>query len=144
MLTHNYKPRTLSNAMPIPEGVLEPHEYFAEWRRFNINFPAVNTADSEESYHLEIAAPGLNREIFCIEVRDHQLIITTKELSTEKEVTKNYFRKQFKLKPFRRTFSLPDNVQVDAIEANYEDGVLYINIPKIKGKKEKKSLVKVS
>jgi len=95
------------------------------------NLPAVNVSESENAYAIELSSPGFTKEEFSIEVEEHNLIISG-EKKTNAEVTeKNYTRKEFSYVNFKRSFNLPENANTEAIEGNYNNGVLHIEIPKL-------------
>jgi len=99
--------------------------------QYGRNLPAVNIKENEEGWHLEVAAPGLKKEDFKINLDQHVLTIAT-EIKDEKEVKENgYTRKEFGYSSFKRSFELPKNiVDEEHINAKYENGVLYLSIPK--------------
>ncbi len=93
--------------------------------------PAINVCDNESDYNIEVAAPGLKKEDFKIAVKKGVLDISAiKEEKTEK-TEDNYTRKEFNYQSFSRSFLLPESVDIENINATYEDGILKINIPKI-------------
>lgn len=93
--------------------------------------PAVNIVDNEGDFQIEVAAPGLNKEDFRIEI-DHGIlsISAEKEETVEKE-EKDFTRREFNYSSFHRSFSLPENVEKDSIVAKYEDGVLKLIVKKL-------------
>ncbi len=92
--------------------------------------PSVNVKEDANRFLLELAAPGLKREDFKIEV-DHQVLSLSSERKEEKtEEDENYRRREFNYASFQRTFQLPDEVDSDKITATYEDGVLLVTLPK--------------
>jgi|APTNR8051073442_1049403.scaffolds.fasta_scaffold52936_1 HSP20 family protein len=91
--------------------------------------PAINIAENNDGYRLELAAPGLNKEDFGLEIKDNQLIISANK-TTEQTEGETMRRREFGYFQFTRQFQLPKTVDQDAIEARYEAGVLYINLPK--------------
>lgn len=103
----------------------------ANWAKENSwNLPPVNIHESNNVYHLELAAPGLQKEDFKINLEKGLLTISF-EKNTESE-TKDVkvYRKEFTSKSFKRSFTLDENVNAEAIEAKYENGVLKIALPK--------------
>lgn len=100
---------------------------------FNRNFsmPAVNIKETDTDYQIELAAPGLNKEDFNIEVKEGILKLSASKNSQSEEKTENYTRKEFGFQKFERSFLLPKNsIQIDGIQANYEQGILKIKLPK--------------
>lgn len=95
--------------------------------------PDVNVKETDKSYELELAAPGMKKDDFNIEVEDGQLKLSAeqKEEHEEKENGK-YLRREFQYTSFERSFMLPENVNADKIKAKYTDGVLNVTVPKEK------------
>jgi len=89
--------------------------------------PAINVAESEYGYRLEIAAPGFGKENFTLEVENDILTIAGKVEEKTQEGEK-YTRREFKSTEFKRTFHLPETVDANAIEAQVENGVLFITL----------------
>ncbi|HSI74458.1 MAG TPA: Hsp20/alpha crystallin family protein [Lunatimonas sp.] len=100
--------------------------------RLGVNIPTANVSESANEYKLELAAPGLQRKDFNLEIDNHNLKISA-ELEEEKETEEvGYSRKEYSFNSFCRNFSLPENVREDGIQAKYENGILKITIPKKK------------
>jgi HSP20 family protein len=94
--------------------------------------PAVNVKETDAAYELEIAAPGLSKEDFKINVEDQTLTISSEKEIKQEEKEKSYTRKEFSYVAFKRSFNLPERtVETDKITAKYTDGVLQLYIPKI-------------
>ncbi|MFA7616407.1 MAG: Hsp20/alpha crystallin family protein [Weeksellaceae bacterium] len=93
--------------------------------------PAVNIKNNENSFEVEVAAPGLKKEDFNIEVEDNVMKLSVNKSSENEEKEENFTRKEFSYFNFQRSFTLPKNV-VDAekVKANYKDGILSIVLPK--------------
>lgn len=103
--------------------------FFSENQRMG-SLPPVNIMESNEGYHIELAAPGLRKEDFKINVERDQLSISA-ETSTEKKTEdRRYNRREFKYSSFVRAFTLPDSADAERIQASYNEGVLMINLPK--------------
>ena len=96
-----------------------------------MNVPAVNIRDNEDSFTVELAAPGKKKEDFNIELDNDVLTISSeqKQESTSEEKGK-FTRREFSYSSFTRSFTLPETADNDKIGANYENGVLTIEIPK--------------
>jgi HSP20 family protein len=93
--------------------------------------PSVNVRESDKDYRIELAAPGMKRDDFNIELQNNVLTISTekKELKEEKMEGK-FLRKEFSYHAFQRSFALPENCEKDSIKATYTDGILNINLNK--------------
>lgn len=99
-------------------------------QNFNTSIPAVNIKETETGFKLELFAPGLKKEDFNIEI-DQRMLSISSEIQTEtEENNETYSRKEYTLNSFKRTFNLPETVNFDAIEANYENGILNLRLPK--------------
>jgi HSP20 family protein len=98
----------------------------------NTTIPLVNIKETNENFEVEMAAPGMNKEDFKVELDGNVLTITS-EKKDENEINEGdrYTKREFSYQSFRRSFQLPKEV-VDAekIEAKYENGVLKLLVPK--------------
>ena len=107
-----------------------------DWTRFKIAngdwCPAVNVVDNEDNYEIEVAAPGLSKKDFTVNVENGVLMISGKSEKEEEEKEKNYTRKEFSSKSFSRSFTLPENVEEEDIAAKFKDGVLTLTLKKAK------------
>lgn len=95
--------------------------------------PAVNVKETDTAFELEMAAPGMEKKDFKVELEQDTLVISAqKENKTEeKSEDGKYSRKEFSYQSFRRSFNLPeDMVKTDEISANYKEGILHITVPK--------------
>ena len=105
----------------------------------NTTIPAVNIKETAESYEVEVAAPGMTKKDFKIELDGNNLTISS-ERSQQKEDREDerYSRKEFSYQSFQRTFTLQkDVVDIDGIQAKYENGLLHLLIPKKEEVKQK-------
>jgi HSP20 family protein len=97
----------------------------------NASVPSVNVIENAENYRIEVAAPGLKKDDFKIELDNSLLKISSeKKHSDEEKKTEKILRREFSYCSFKRTFSLPDTVDASKIEAKHEDGILHVVIPK--------------
>ena len=80
---------------------------------------------------VEVAAPGKKKEDFNIEVKDGILMISSEQKAEKEEKTEQFMRKEFSYNKFSRSFTLPENVDQEKIKANYKDGLLLIDLPKM-------------
>ena len=91
---------------------------------------AVNIHETTDAFHLELNAPGRNKEDFAINVDKGLLTISFEKKETNEEKNYKTIRKEFTYKSFKRTFSIDENINVDGIQARYENGVLKLLLPK--------------
>lgn len=94
------------------------------------NVPAVNVVEDEKSYSIEMAAPGVAKEDFKIDLDNNMLTISNKQEESKEENKTSYLRREFSYSNFERSFELPDSIDVANIKANYNSGVLSISLPK--------------
>ncbi|MBC7640922.1 MAG: Hsp20/alpha crystallin family protein [Flavobacterium sp.] len=95
-------------------------------QNFKASLPAVNIKETEIDFKLEFYAPGLKKEDFNIEIDQKILSVSSEKQLENEENNEKYSRKEFRFSSFKRSFILPETVNFDAIEANYENGVLLI------------------
>ena len=106
--------------------------------------PATNIFETKEDYKLEIAAPGLNKKDFEIEITDSTIKVSSTVENSKKDEGVTYRKKEFTKSSFTRNFRIPEDVDPEKIEANYTQGVLMISLPKSKKVKiEKAKQIKV-
>lgn len=118
---------------------------FPESSYNNGKFPPVNIANNEKDFTIELAAPGKKKEDFDISLDDQMLTIQSEEKASNEVNEDNYTRKEFSFSTFRRSFTLPEHVESEKIEATYKDGVLHIMIPKkLDNDKQKTKRISVS
>jgi HSP20 family protein len=102
-----------------------------------ISMPSVNIVEGKDDFRIEVAAPGLEKKDFKINLENNVLTISSeKEVKNEQNEDK-YMRREFSYSSFQRSFALPNTVDAEKINANYKDGVLYLVIPKKDEAKEK-------
>jgi len=92
--------------------------------------PAVNIAETENSFQIELAAPGLKKEDFKISLEKNVLSVSAEKKTENVDETKKYSKREYSYNSFVRTFTLPETVDHANINAEYTDGVLNINIAK--------------
>ena len=102
--------------------------------RWEKDFPAVNIAENEKNYSVEVVAPGFGKEDFKLKVDDDILTISaeSKIENESDDKQREYTRREYSYNSFTRSFRLPDNVKDDSISASYQDGILKLELPKSK------------
>lgn len=100
--------------------------------------PAVNIAETQDSYTIELAAPGLQKSDFKINVDKNLITISVDKKEESVAEDKLYSKKEFSYTSFARSFSLPESVNYNSIDATYTDGVLNVSV----GKKEEAIVAK--
>ena len=95
--------------------------------------PAVNVAENRDSFRLAVAAPGFDKKDFTISVENNYLTIEGKREAATQEKSENserILRREFRYETFRRSFKLPNSVNIEHISAVYENGILNVELPK--------------
>lgn len=107
--------------------------------------PAANIIEYGDLFQLEIAAPGLKKDDFKIDLDNNILTISAELEDSKREEGKNYSRKEFYYGSFSRSFTLPKTIDLEKIKADYENGILQIALPKKdEAKVELKKEIKIS
>ena len=104
--------------------------------------PAVNVKVDENAYTMEVAAPGLKKEFCRISINDEgnlNIAIENKFEHKEENKKEHFLRREFSYTNYQQAYTLPKDVQKDAINAKVEDGVLTITLPKVKKEETKVS-----
>lgn len=102
--------------------------------RANATAPAINVIENEKNYIVELAAPGLTKEDFNVNINDDgNLSIKMEQKRENKEENKkaHYLRREFSYSKYEQTLLLPDDVDKEAISAKVNDGVLVVELPKL-------------
>jgi HSP20 family protein len=99
------------------------------WGRV-LDIPAVNITDQKNEYLVALAAPGMKKSDFKIDVDGNILTISSQKEEDKEEKDKKFTRREYSYSSFSRSFTLPDEVNKEKIEAKYEDGILRVALPK--------------
>jgi HSP20 family protein len=128
------------NSMQFPSLPSLVEDFFnREWADSSLadksfaSLPAVNVREDNDQFIIDVAAPGMKRDDFKVELDQNVLTILShrEEKHEEKTEGTNYTRKEFNYQSFQRSFSLPENkVEGQKITARYIDGILQITVPK--------------
>jgi len=102
------------------------------------SLPAANIRETETGFHVELAAPGMKKEDFNIELNEDLLSIRTEKQEEQEEKDGKYTKREFNYSSFVRSFRLPEEVDIDSIRASYSDGLLSLDIPKKEMEETKK------
>lgn len=92
--------------------------------------PAVNVIEKDKEFEIELAAPGLTKKDFNITVENGILTIACEKEFEKEDKEKNFTRKEYSYTNFTRSFTLPENVKTDKLDAKYENGILKMILPK--------------
>ena len=106
----------------------------------NTTLPSVNIKENADAFTVEVAAPGFEKSDFKLEL-NHDLLTISSEKKVENETTDGelFTKREFSYQSFTRSFTLPAHANGDKIEANYDKGILKVNIPKKEESKPKPS-----
>lgn len=102
--------------------------------------PQVDIAESKKAFEIAVAAPGMKKADFKIDMKDGSITISGDRKFEERKEEKNFHSIETQYGSFSRTFHLPENIDEDKIEASYQDGILNIVIPKDEKKELKKTI----
>lgn len=106
--------------------------------------PSVNVIEEENKFMIEVAAPGMNKKDFKVNVDKDVLTIEAGKEERKEEKKKNYTRKEFFVSSFKRSFTLPESIDSNKIDARYENGILEILLPKKEEAKTPARVIKIS
>ncbi len=97
----------------------------------NTTLPSVNIREDENGFEVDMAAPGFEKKDFKIELLNNLLTISSeKKVETETKEGQQFTRQEFSYQSFSRSFTLPNTVEGEKIQAKYENGILKVAIPK--------------
>ncbi|HNU77611.1 MAG: Hsp20/alpha crystallin family protein [Bacteroidota bacterium] len=99
----------------------------------NTTLPALNVKETDDAFEIEVAAPGMNKNDFKVNLENNLLTITSekKEEKEEEEEKGRFTRREFSYQSFQRSFTVPETVvEGDKITAKYCEGILCITLPK--------------
>ena len=108
------------------------------------NRPSANIIDNEKDFTIELAAPGMKKDEFNINLENDVLTISIEKKEEEMKDERNFTRREFRYDSFSRSFTLPDIVDQDKIKADYKNGVLSVLLPKSEEVKVKGREIKIS
>jgi len=98
--------------------------------------PNVNVVELSDAFRIEVAAPGLEKGDFDVNIDKDLLTISAKK-EAKREENEHVRKLEFSYHEFKRSFRLPKTINTEAIEANYENGILHVTLPKLEEAKEK-------
>jgi HSP20 family protein len=121
----------------MPPSLLD--DMFTPWSEFfgkgltnerMLTMPPVNVVEKTDKYLVSLAVPGFKKEDLTIDVEGNMLTVSSEKEETKKEVDEMYSRNEYRFQSFSRSFTIPEDVKQDNIEAQYEDGILKIRLPR--------------
>jgi len=133
----SYKPFIWSN--------LFDDDFFPVVSHRSTSIPAVNIKEDVKRFVLDLAVPGIDKKDLKIEIHEDVITISSETKNEKEENNDGFKRREFSYSSFCRSFYLPDNVNREKIGANYKDGILTVELPKVEEEKAKISReVKIS
>jgi HSP20 family protein len=116
-------------------------DYFKPWNEWfdngntnlwgrAMNIPAVNVTEHKDEFMIELAVPGMKKDDFKIDVEGNMLTISSEKEETKEEKEKMFTRKEYNYSSFSRSFTLPDEINKEKIDAKYDNGILKIVLPR--------------
>ena len=102
--------------------------------------PSVNTREDEKAYYIEVDLPGVKKEDIKVDIKDNTLTISGERKFKEEVKEEDYYKIETSIGKFSRIFTLPDDADVENIDAKSENGVLEIVIPKVKKEESVKTI----
>lgn len=134
--------RELTRAKAVPSLF---DDFFKPWNQWfddsNIvgrvaNIPAVNIKENSNQYIVSLAAPGMKKEDFNVDLNGNVLTISSEKEESSQDKNDRYNRREYSYTSFSRSFNFPDDVKPESIEARYENGELTITLPRKENGKE--------
>lgn len=130
--------RTLSTRRPFFSLTPAFNDLFEPWNEWfqdgaagkQLSLPRVNITEDSKNYSLELAAPGLHKKDFKIDINNNVLTVSAQREESKEEKDKQYTRQEYSYSSFSRSFTLPEEVEQDKVEATYDGGILKIALPK--------------
>ena len=112
---------------------MRPNRYqTSSTQNITSTIPAANVFEGDEGYTIQIAAPGFSREDFNVKIEDNRLTVSAQIESYSNEESDNTHR-EFNYTNFSRSWTLPSDVNISAVNAGYEAGILNLDVP-VEGK----------
>ena len=127
--------RTLAKANNYPSVFSDFFEPWNDWFKDGLQgkamtLPKVNITEEKDGYNLALAAPGLHKSDFHIDVEGNMLTVSARQEKNKEEKDEQYTRMEYNYSSFSRSFTLPEEVMQDKITASYDGGILRLRLPK--------------
>ncbi len=115
----------------ILEDIMRPwNEWMDDRWPFTSHTPAMNVKEQDDNYEVTIAAPGLEKSDFKIDVNGALLTVSVEKDQKREEKEEGFTRREYSYSSFTRTFTLPENINKNKIDASYTNGELRLTLPK--------------
>ncbi len=116
-----------------------------DWPGYNQSWaPAVDISEKDEAVFVRAEVPGMNKEDIKLTVHDGTLTISGEKKQEKTDEKENYYRTERSFGSFCRTFSLPTSINSGEIKANYKEGILMVELPKVEEAKPKEIAIDVN
>lgn len=122
------------------------NEWFDDSKLMNkvVTVPPVNIKESNKQYNVSLAVPGMKKEDFKINIEGNMLTISAEKEENKEEKDEKFSRKEYSFSSFSRSFTIPDDVKQEHIDAAYDNGVLIIHLPRKEKEKNIETSKKIS
>ncbi|MFN3917039.1 MAG: Hsp20/alpha crystallin family protein [Flavobacteriales bacterium] len=101
-------------------------------RKIASTAPSVNIKEDDSKFIIEVAAPGMNKTDFSVNIDGDTMTISSVKENKQEEKNERYTRKEFHYSSFQRSFTLPEElINLEKITANYDNGILKVELPKL-------------
>jgi HSP20 family protein len=107
-----------------------PMNFGKSLREDVLHFPPVNIIEKNDLYHIELAAPGMEKADFNVKLDGKVLTISTEKKDEKNVENEKMIRREFTYKAFKRSFTVDDKIDAANITAKYENGILKLDLPK--------------
>ncbi|MBX7050879.1 MAG: Hsp20/alpha crystallin family protein [Flavobacteriales bacterium] len=105
-------------------------DFFQNKHAVGLTIPSANIIETEKSFKIELAAPGMEKSDFNVQIEKDVLTISSEKKQEEKVQDEKYTRQEFAYRSFSRSFTLPETIDHDLVKAVYENGILSVELPK--------------
>ncbi|RXK12780.1 heat-shock protein Hsp20 [Halarcobacter mediterraneus] len=102
--------------------------------------PVVNTREGENAFHIDVDLPGVKKEDIKVDINKNVLTISGERKTKEEIKEEDYYKVETSFGKFSRSFTIPENVDIENIEARSDNGVLEVVIPKLEEQNNKKTI----
>ncbi len=123
-------------------------KYFEDFSGFGFNFndsfnPRIDIAEDNDGIVVSAEIPGVKKENIKITMQDNILTIEGEKKKESEQKDKNFFRSERMFGSFKRSFTLPTEVDSDKVEAKFEDGMLHVWLRKLEPKVKKEKVIEL-
>lgn len=114
------------------DDLFKPVNYWLEDFENEVSgfFPPVNIRETEDAYQLEVVAPGMEKADFKIKTEGDMLSISAEKKEEKKNEKDKHIHTEYSFRSFKRSFTLNDDIDQENVKARYNEGILYLTLPK--------------